>query len=392
MLHSSSGKTAIEIDGKEYLFYKAFPIDVAIVRGTSADEKGNISIEKEGIALEFMALALAAKGSGGKVIVQVERVVQAGTLHPMTVKIPGVLVDAVVVAKPENHWQVPMAESYNPSLSGETRAPLSSVIPLPLTERKVMCRRCAMELTPNAVVNLGIGMPEGVGVIAAEEGISGSITMTVEPGVFGGVPLGGLYFGTAVNPEAIIDHPLMFDFFDGGGLDVAVLGMAEMDQYGNVNVSKFGPRIAGAGGFINITQSTKTVVFCGTLTASGLKVGIGNGRLKIINEGKIRKLVQKVEHITFSGDYGRSSGQRILYVTERAVFELRPEGVTLTEIAPGVDLQKDVLNLMDFRPLIASDLRQMDPRIFEGKTPMGIKDEILNGNRAENGALAAKAA
>lgn len=382
-LNSISKDTYVElmqINGKEYLFYKAFPVNVAIVRGTTADENGNISIEKEAIALEFLTLALAAKGSGGIVIVQVERLTKNGTIHPMMVKLPKVIVDVVVVAKPENHWQIPMAEQYNPSLCGETRVPLSAVEPLPMSERKVVCRRCAMELVPNAVVNLGIGMPPGVGVVCAEEGISDSLTMTVEPGVIGGVPLGGLYFGTAVNPEAIIDHTFMFDFYDGGGLSLAVLGMAEMDQFGNVNVSKFGPRIAGSGGFINITQSTPRVVFCGTLTASGLKVDIGNGKLKIVNEGKVKKLVKKVEHITFSGEYGRTSGQKIVYVTERAVFALRPEGVTLVEIAPGMDLEKDILAQMEFKPLIAPDLKVMDPRIFDEKTPMGIKAEILGKN------------
>ena len=370
----------MEIDGKEYLFYKSFPVNVAIIRGTSADENGNISIEREAISLEFLALALAARGSGGKVIVQVERKVKAGTLHPMMVKIPQIAVDAIVIAKPENHWQVPMAEQYNPALCGEVRIPLSGVAPLPFDERKVVCRRCAMEMIPNAVVNLGIGMPPGVGVVCAEESISDLMTMTVEPGVVGGVPLGGLYFGSAINPEALIDHPNMFDFYDGGGLDLAVLGMAEMDQFGNVNVSKFGPRIAGAGGFINITQSTKKVVFCGTFTANGFDFNIGDGQLNIAKEGKIRKLVQKVEHITFSGEYGRTSGQKILYVTERAVFELRPEGVTLIEIAPGVDLEKDILAQMDFKPLIAPDLTLMDARIFDAKTPMGIKNEVVSRN------------
>ena len=363
----------IEIDGKGYLFYKSFPINVALIKGTTADEKGNISIEKEGIALEFLALALAAKACGGKVIAEVERVTQSGTLHPMMVKIPGVVVDAIVVAKPE----FPNGEAFNPSLCGEIRAPLSSVKPLFLDERKVIARRCAMELIPNAVVNLGIGMPEGVGTVAAEEGISDSMVMTVEPGVIGGVPLSGVWFGTAVNPDVMIDHPNMFDFYDGGGLDLAVLGMAEMDQYGNINVSKFGPRIAGAGGFINITQSTNRVVFCGTMTAGGLKLEIKDGKLNIINEGKIKKLIKKVEHITFSGEYGRTSGQKIMYVTERAVFELRPEGITLTEIAPGVDLEKDVLAQMEFKPLIAPDLKLMDQRIFQEQIPMGIKEEIL---------------
>ncbi|MFZ2445069.1 MAG: CoA-transferase [Syntrophobacteraceae bacterium] len=382
----------MEIDGKEYLFYKAFPVNVAIVRGTSADENGNVSIEREAIALEFLCLALAAKGSGGKVIVQVERKVKAGSLHPMMVKLPRVAVDAIVVAKPENHWQVPMAEQYNPALCGEIRVPMSEVAPLSFDERKVVCRRCAMELIPNAVVNLGIGMPPGVGVVCAEENINDLMIMTVEPGVVGGVPLGGLYFGSAINPEALIDHPLMFDFYDGGGLDLAVLGMAEMDQYGNVNVSKFGPRIAGAGGFINISQSAKKVVFCGTFTAGGFELEIGGGRMKVLKEGRIQKLVQKVEHITFSGDYGRTSGQKIIYVTERAVFELRPEGVTLVEIAPGIDLETEVLGQMAYRPIIAPDLKLMDSRIFEAKTPMGIRDEILRRGAEAEAELAPAAA
>jgi propionate CoA-transferase len=370
----------MKIDGKDWLFYKAYPINVAIIRGTSADENGNISIEREGIALEFLTLALAAKACGGKVICQVERVVQNGCIHPMMVKVPKVVVDAIVVAKPENHWQVPFGVQYDPSLCGETRIPLKNVNGLPMSERKVICRRCAMELVPEAVVNLGIGMPEGVGVISAEEGISNEMTMTVEPGVIGGVPLSSVYFGTAINPEAMIDHPYMFDFYDGGGLDLAVLGMAELDEKGNINVSKFGPRIAGAGGFINITQNAKRVVFCGTMTAGGLELKIGGGKLEIVKEGKIKKMVSKVEQITFSGEYARSIGNRALYVTERAVFELRPEGVTLIEIAPGIDLETQVLAQMNFKPIIAPDLKLMDSRIFEDSKCMGIKDQILAKN------------
>lgn len=368
----------MKIDGKEYLFYKSFPINVAIIRGTTADEKGNITIEKEGIALEFLTLALAAKACGGVVIAQVERVVKSGTLNAMDVKVPGIAVDAIVVAAPENHWQS-TAEPYNASLSGNIKIPLDTIPPLSLNERKIICRRCAMELTPNSVVNLGIGMPEGVGSIAAEEGFCDSLTMSVEPGVIGGVPQGGQRFGCSINPEAMIDHPYSFDFYDGGGLDLTVLGMAEMDQNGNVNVSKFGPKIAGAGGFINITQSTNHVIFCGTMTAGGLKLGVKDGKLAILQEGKIKKLVSEVEQITFSGDYGRENSQKILYVTERAVFELRPEGVTLIEIAPGVDLNKDVLNQMNFNPIISPNLTLMDSRIFR-EEPMQIKNEIMEKN------------
>ena len=368
----------IELEGKEYLWYKSFPVDVAILKGTTADLNGNISIEKEPIRLEFYAQALAAKNSGGKVIVQVERVTQVGTIDPRNVVIPGVLVDAIVVAKPENHRQT-MGAEYDGSLTGDVRMPLSDIKPIALDERKIICRRAAMELIPEAVLNLGIGMPEGVSAVAAEEGIIDLLTATVEPGLIGGVPCGGLRFGCAINPEAMMDHPSQFDFYDGGGLDLACLGMAELDAIGNVNVSKFGPRIAGPGGFVNITQNSKNVVFCGTLTASGLEIAVEDGNLKIVSEGKAKKLVPKVGHITFSGDYAREQGQKVLYVTERAVFEMRHEGLTLTEIAPGVDLEKDVVGQMEFRPHIASDLKLMDARIFRDE-PMGIKAEILAKN------------
>jgi len=366
----------IELDGQEYLWYKAFPIDVAVIRGTTADLKGNVTAEKEAIRLEFLALAMAAKNSGGKVIVQVERLAQTGSLDPRQVVVPGILVDAIVVAKPENHWQS-MAEPYNPALTGEVKAPLESIEPIPLDDRKIICRRAAMELIPDSVINLGIGMPEGVAAVAAEEGIIDLLTATVEPGLIGGVPASGLRFGCSFNPEAIIDHPSQFDFYDGGGLDLACLGLAELDAFGNVNVSKFGPRIAGPGGFVNITQNAKKVVFCGTMTASGLEVATGNGTLAIIREGKAKKLVPKVGHITFSGEYARAKGQRVLYVTERAVFEMQPDGLTLIEIAPGIDLKQHVLDQMLFIPRIASNLKLMDRRLFVDQ-PMGIKDEILS--------------
>ena len=359
----------VNIEGEERLLYKAFPINVGIIRATYADTQGNCTMEHEGALAETLAIAQAAKNSGGKVIVQVKQIVEYGSLDARLVKIPGIYVDAIVVASEENHRQT-FGTYYNPAYSGETRVPVDSLAPLPLSERKIIARRAAMELIPDAVVNLGIGMPEGVASIAAEEGLSGMV-LTTESGTIGGIPAGGGDFGVTTNPDCVLEQPTQFDFYDGGGLDVAFLGLAQMDVHGNINVSKFGPKIAGCGGFINITQNARKVIYCGTFTAGGLKISVTDGKLNIDQEGKSKKLISELEQVTFSGAYAQEKGQPVLYITERAVFKLTPEGVELIEIAPGIDLQKDVLDQMEFKPIV-KDVKTMDQRIFRDDL-MGLK-------------------
>jgi propionate CoA-transferase len=366
----------ITIGGQECLLYKVFPINVGIIRATTGDPDGNLTMEKEALTLEALAIAMAAHNSGGIVIAQVERVAESGSLNPRQVKIPGILVDCVVVAAPENHWQT-FATQYNPAFSSEIRVRAGSLPPMEMSERKIIARRAAFELEANGVVNLGIGMPEGIASVANEEKIIDLITLTAEPGVIGGIPANGLNFGAAINTQAVIDQPYQFDFYDGGGLDSAFLGLAQVDRHGSLNVSKFGPKLAGAGGFINISQNAKKVVFVGTFMAGRQRVSAGDGRLAILEEGTARKFIEAVEHVTFSGPFAVRRGQPALYVTERCVFALRPDGLELTEVAPGIDVQRDILDLMDFKPIMRADPELMDARIFRDG-PMDLRGDLLS--------------
>ncbi|HME77007.1 MAG TPA: CoA-transferase [Mycobacterium sp.] len=365
----------MSIGGQEYLFYKAFErLDVAFLRGTTADPNGNITMEHEALYLESLAVAMAVHNAGGLVIVQVERIADVGVLSPKEVKIPGVLVDCVVVSTPEHHTQT-WGTQYSPAMSGELRVPLSLIPPLGLSERKVIARRAAMELRPNAVVNLGIGMPEGIASVAAEEHILTYIVLTAEPGVIGGMPAGGRDFGSAINGDAILDQPAQFDFYDGGGLDAAFLGMAQADGSGNVNVSRFGPKLAGSGGFINISQNAKKVVFLGTFLAP-CRTRVVDGHIVVTDGVAAPKFLDKVEQRTFSAQYAAATGQPVLYVTERCVFRLAPEGLELIEIAPGIDLHNDVLAHVGFTPIIRDEPKLMDERLFRNE-PMRLKDDLL---------------
>lgn len=357
----------IELSGREWLFTPSFPIDVAVVRGTRADTQGNISMDGEGLFAEALASAQAARNSGGIVIAQVRELVQHGTLDPRRVRIPGILVDALVV---EPGQRLSFATRDDPYLTGDLRAPDTASEPMPLSVRKVVARRAALELRDHDVINLGFGMPDGVAAVLAEEGQADRVTFTVEQGHIGGVPVGGADFGMCVNPDASVDAGQQFDWYDGGGLDVAVLSFAQVDPAGNVNVGRFSGRVPGVGGFINISQGAKRLVFVGTLVAGGSYLVGDRVPIEVPSSGT-PKLVAEVEQISFSAARALQVGQPVLYVTERAVFRLTAEGIELIELAPGLDLITDVLDHMAFKPLISPQLREMDPRIF-WPDPLGL--------------------
>ena len=364
----------LEIDGKEQLLYKSRPIQVGIIRGTTADEIGNLTIEKESVVTETLQVAQAAKNSGGIVIAQVERLAQRGSLNPKSVIVPGIMIDYIVVASKENHRMSALTE-YNPAYAGEIRIPQTAIEKMDMSLRKVIAKRCAQELTKGSIINLGFGVPDGVAAVALEEGINDDLNMIIESGAIGGVPAGGLNIGASTNADAFLPQPAIFDYFDGGGLDLTFLGLAQADRFGNINVSKFSGRAVGSGGFVNITQNAKKVIFCGTFTAGKSQIEITNNGLNIIEDGNMVKFVNDVEQVTFSGKYAVKTNQPVLYITERAVFELTENGLMLTEIAPGVDLQKHILDKMEFAPIISESLKLMDLAVFTDKL-MGLKETI----------------
>src|SRR5712692_2945694 len=365
----------MQIDGEDFLFYKAFPIHVALIRGTTADPDGNITTERESLALENLALAIAARNSGGIVIAQVERIAAEGSLPARQIKIPGILVDCVVLAEPDHHMQT-YGTRFNPSFSGELRQPPQRATAVELNDRKVIARRAVLELAPNSVINVGVGsIPDQVPLVAGEERVQDLLSLVVDSGVIGGVPMGGLDFGASSNYEAVIEHDCAFDFIDGGGLDAAFLGFGECDPRGNVNASKFGKRTPGCGGFIDISQNAKKVVFIGTFSSGGLEVEIQDGRLRILTEGRTSKFVEKIGQTTFSARYALDRRQEVLYVTERCVFRLDGVGLTLVEVAPGIDVEKDILQRLPFRPTIDGP-REIDPAVFRS-APMRLRERLL---------------
>lgn len=345
----------VTLRGRSWLMYHTFPVHVGLIRATAADPFGNLLMDEEAVIGDVLPIAQAAHNHGGIVIAQVKRVLDKPAL-PQQVRVPGILVSHIVIADEPEHWQT-FGEQFNtafcqPADADVSARPVSQPPRKSLDARRIIAQRACDELGPGSIANLGIGLPEGIADVAAERGLLSDVTLTVESGPIGGAPAGGLSFGASRHPQAIIDQPSQFDFYDGGGLDFAALGAAQVDQHGNVNVSRFGTRFAGVGGFVNISQSARRLVFCGTLTTDGLDVEFRDGRLRIVHEGRIAKFVKSVEQISFSGAIAREEERDVIFVTERAVFRLQPEGIELIEIAPGIDIQRDVIDQMEFVPIV----------------------------------------
>jgi propionate CoA-transferase len=353
--------TPVDIGGETWLKYERFPAQVAFLRGTTADEFGNISLEGEPVSLGVRSIAMAVKNSGGKVIVQVQRMTGGNCLAPRSVEIPGIFVDAVVIdpEQPRSGGVV-----LNPALTGEIRLPSTAIQPLPIGLDRIVASRAAAEIVNNDIVNIGVGMPIGVPSIIAEQGLTHQVTFFPEHGSIGGVPAERAAFGANINPAAIIDSTDVFDFFCGGGLGISFLGFGQIDRFGNVNVSKFSGIVPGCGGFIDITHKTRRLVFCGSFTAGGIDVNYKDGNLQIRSEGRNFKFVPDVEQVTFNGKQGILKGQRVLYVTERAVFSLQEGGLMLEEHAPGIDVRKQILDLIPFGVAVSSSLKIMSARYF----------------------------
>ncbi len=375
----------IEYDNQEYMFYKEIPLDTVIIRGTECDEMGNLSTIEEAMKLEVLPAVLACKRYGGQVIAQVKRVVENGVINPKEVTVPGVFIDAIVVCEDPliDHRQT-SSWFYDPSYCGLSRVPNKSIQPAQFNERKLIARRGTLELKKGCVVNLGTGIPNDmVGRVCMEESVSDDIMITVESGIYGGVQSGGIDFGIGQNLSAMIGHHEQMDYYNGAGVDVTYMGLGELDGYGNVNSTKMGPRCTGAGGFIDITQNAKKVVFCGTFSASGAKYEFNDSGLSIISEGKIKKMVKEVTQISFNGELAREKQQEVIIVTERCVFKLVENGVMLVEIAPGIDLQTQILDMMEFTPIISNELKVMDLTLFNKEGPFGLKDILERGKEYE---------
>lgn len=358
----------VQLDGREYLHYHNLPMDVAVLRGTTADERGNISMEREAVIPEAMSAAQAVKRNGGTVIVEVERLCRYGSLKPRDVVIPWFMVDYVVVAPTGGHPMILAQPEYSGALAQEFRVPVTDFPVLPMGDRKIIARRAAQELRPGQIVNLGFGIPEGISNVVAEINCTDRITLTVESGHVGGTPNGGQLFGSCFNSDYDVDLVRQMDWYDGGALDIAFLGAAEVDRFGNTNVTKFKGRTVGPGGFINIAHTAKKVCYCGTLTAGGLRLSVSDGRLRIDQEGKVKKYVKEVEQVSFCGVTALEAEQTVLFITERAVFELAKDGLVLTEVAPGVDVQTQVLDQIEFEVKVSPKLKQMDSCIFQEGT------------------------